>query len=118
MGEHPQRILTVSELTLLVRDRLEQGFPDVWVEGEVSNLRTPSSGHLYFTLKDANSQLRAVLFRAGAQRLRFALREGLQVIVRGRLTVYEPRGEYQAVLDYLEPKGVGALQLAFEQLKE
>lgn len=118
MGEHPQRILTVSELTLLVRDRLEQGFPDVWVEGEVSNLRTPSSGHLYFTLKDADSQLRAVLFRAGAQRLRFALREGLQVIVRGRLTVYEPRGEYQAVLDYLEPKGVGALQLAFEQLKE
>ncbi|MBI4400419.1 MAG: exodeoxyribonuclease VII large subunit, partial [Nitrospirae bacterium] len=102
----------------LVRDRLEQGFPDVWVEGEVSNLRTPSSGHLYFTLKDANSQLRAVLFRAGAQRLRFALREGLLVIVRGRLTVYEPRGEYQAVLDYLEPKGVGALQLAFEQLKE
>ena len=118
MGAHPRQILTVSELTLLVRDRLEQSFPDIWVEGEVSNLRTPSSGHLYFTLKDQSSQIRAVLFRAGAQRLRFALQEGLQVIVRGRLTVYEPRGEYQVVLDYLEPKGIGALQIAFEQLKE
>jgi len=118
VGAHPRQILTVSELTLLVRDRLEQAFPDIWVEGEVSNLRTPSSGHLYFTLKDQSSQIRAVLFRAGAQRLRFALQEGLQVIVRGRLTVYEPRGEYQVVLDYLEPKGIGALQIAFEQLKE
>jgi len=114
----PKRIFTVSELTLLVRDRLEERFPDVWVEGEISNLRTPSSGHLYFTLKDQQSQLRAVLFKAGAQRLRFALREGLQVIVRGRLTVYEPRGEYQVVLDYVEPKGIGALQIALEQLKE
>jgi len=116
--EHRQRILTVSELTLLVRDRLEQSFPDIWVEGEVSNLRTPSSGHLYFTLKDQSSQIRAVLFKTGVRRLQFALREGLQVIVRGQLTVYEPRGEYQVVLDYLEPKGIGALQLAFEQLKE
>ncbi|MGH7164909.1 MAG: exodeoxyribonuclease VII large subunit [Nitrospiraceae bacterium] len=116
--EHRQRILTVSELTLLIRDRLEQSFPDIWVEGEVSNLRTPSSGHLYVTLKDRSSQIRAVLFKTGVQRLRFALREGLQVIVRGQLTVYEPRGEYQVVLDYLEPKGIGALQLAFDQLKE
>lgn len=117
-GAQPQRILTVSELTLLVRDRLEQGFPEVWIEGEVSTLRSPASGHLYFTLKDPQCQIRAVLFRTQAQRLRFALREGLQVVVRGRLTVYEPRGEYQVVLDYLEPKGVGALQLALEQLKE
>lgn len=114
----PQKILTVSELTLLVRDRLEQGFPDLWIEGEVSNLRTPGSGHLYFTLKDEASQIRAIFFRTGAQRLRFALREGVHVIVRGRLSVYEPRGEYQIVLDYLEPKGIGALQVAFEQLKE
>jgi exodeoxyribonuclease VII large subunit len=114
----PRRVLTVSEITALVRDRLERGFPDLWIEGEVSNLRTPSSGHLYFTLKDQASQLRVVLFRPGAQRLRFSLREGLLVIVRGRLTVYEPRGEYQAVLDYVEPKGIGALQLALEQLKE
>jgi len=117
-GAQPQRILTVSELTLLVRDRLEQGFPEVWIEGEISTLRSPASGHLYFTLKDAQCQIRTVLFRSQAQRLRFTLREGLQVVVRGRLTVYEPRGEYQVVLDYLEPKGVGALQLALEQLKE
>jgi exodeoxyribonuclease VII large subunit len=97
---------------------LEEGFPDLWVEGEVSNLRIPSSGHLYFTLKDEASQIRAVLFRAGAQRLRFSLKEGLHVVVRGHLTVYGPRGEYQIVLDYVEPKGLGALQLALEQLKE
>ena len=114
----PQRILTVSELTALVRDRLEQTFPDLWLEGEVCNLRTPSSGHLYFGLKDAGSQVRAILFRASAQRLRFGLRDGHQVIARGRLTVYEPRGEYQLVLEYLEPKGLGALQAAFDQLKE
>jgi exodeoxyribonuclease VII large subunit len=114
----PQNILTVSELTLLVRDRLEQGFPDLWIEGEISNLRAPGSGHLYFTLKDETSQIRAVFFRTGAQRLRFTVRDGVHVIVRGRLTVYELRGEYQIVLDYLEPKGIGALQVAFEQLKE
>lgn len=114
----PQRVLTVSELTLMVRDRLEQQFSEVWVEGEVSNLRTPASGHVYLTLKDSSSQIRAVLFRAAAQRVKFEVREGLQMLVRGRLTVYEPRGEYQIVLDYLEPKGVGALQLRFEQLKE
>lgn len=116
--DRPQRILTVSALTALVRERLEEGFSDLWVEGEVSNLRTPASGHLYFTLKDAASQIRVVLFRPGALRLRFALKEGLQLVVHGRLAVYEPRGEYQIVLDYLEPKGLGALQLALEQLKE
>lgn len=88
------------------------------MEGEISNLRAPGSGHVYCTLKDKTSQIRAVLFRSGAVRLRFALQEGLQVIVRGRLTVYGPRGEYQIVLDTVEPKGIGALQLAFEQLKE
>jgi exodeoxyribonuclease VII large subunit len=118
MDAYPQRVLTVSELTVLIRDHIEQTFPDIWLEGETSNLRSPSSGHLYFTLKDQASQIRAVLFRSQAQRLRFALKEGLQVVVRGRLTVYEPRGEYQIVLDTLEPKGLGALQLAFEQLKE
>ncbi|GIW54357.1 MAG: hypothetical protein KatS3mg082_0761 [Nitrospiraceae bacterium] len=117
-GEPPRRVLTVSELTILVRDTLEVRFSDLWVEGEVSNLRAPGSGHLYFTLKDESSQIRAVLFRSGALRLRFAPRDGMQVIARGRLTVYEPRGEYQIVIEYLEPKGLGALQLAFEQLKE
>jgi len=118
METSPRRILTVSELTVLIRDRLEAAFPDLWLEGEISNLRSPSSGHLYFTLKDQACQIRAVLFRTQAQRLRFSLKEGLHVTVRGRLAVYEPRGEYQVVLDTLEPKGLGALQLAFEQLKE
>ena len=118
MSVAPQQILSVSQLTAMLRERLEQAFPQVWVEGEVSNLRAPGSGHLYMTLKDNLSQIRAVLFRMSAQRLRFALREGLCVIVRGRLSVYEQRGEYQLVLDYVEPKGIGALQIAFEQLKE
>lgn len=111
-------VLTVTELTTQIRLSLEQAFPELWVQGEVSNLRTPSSGHLYFTLKDQTSQIRAVLFRSVANQLRFALRDGLQVIVRGRLNVYEVRGDYQIILEYLEPKGIGAFQLAFEQLKE
>ncbi len=111
-------LLSVSDVTRLIRDSLEDQFRDVWIEGEISNLRAPSSGHFYFTLKDTQSQLRAVLFRSGAARSRFALQEGLAVVVRGRISVYEPRGEYQLIVDSLEPKGVGAFQLAFEQLKE
>ena len=111
-------LLSVSDVTRLIRDSLEEQFQDVWIEGEISNLRAPSSGHLYFTLKDNQSQLRGVLFRSGALRLRFALQEGLAVIARGRISVYEPRGEYQLIVDSLDPKGVGAFQLAFEQLKE
>ena len=110
-------MFTVSELTGLLRTSIEEQFSDIWLEGELSNLRAPGSGHVYCTLKDRASQIRAVLFRSSAVRLRFALQEGLQVIVRGRLTVYEPRGEYQIVLSTVEPKGVGALQLAVEQLK-
>jgi exodeoxyribonuclease VII large subunit len=101
----------------MVRASLEADFAEVWLEGEISNLRAPGSGHLYCTLKDQTSQIRAVIFRSAAVRLRFGLEEGLHVIVRGRLSVYEPRGEYQVILDHLEPKGRGALQLAFEQLK-
>ncbi len=114
----PRRVLTVSELTSLVRDCVENRFSDVWVEGEISNLRAPGSGHLYCTLKDDTSQIRAVIFRSTAARLRFALEDGLHLVARGRITVYEPRGEYQVVLEYAEPKGLGALQLAFEQLKQ
>jgi exodeoxyribonuclease VII large subunit len=114
----PRQILTVSELNSMVRTSIESGFPELWVEGEISNLRMPGSGHVYCTLKDVSSQIRAVLFRSSARLVQFALQEGMQVIVRGRLTVYEPRGEYQIVLEAVEPKGVGALQLAFEQLKE
>ena len=112
-----RQVLTVSELTSLLRTSIESAFPDLWLEGEISNLRMPGSGHVYCTLKDESSQIRAVLFRSNAMRVQFTLQEGMQVIVRGRLTVYEPRGEYQIVVDAVEPKGIGALQLAFEQLK-
>ncbi len=105
-------------MTELLRSSIEEQFSDIYLEGELSNLRAPGSGHVYCTLKDKTSQIRAVLFRSSAVRLRFALEEGMHVIVRGRLTVYEPRGEYQIVLDTVEPKGIGALQIAFEQLKE
>ena len=111
-------VWSVSELTRQLRSTLEAQFPTVWVEGEISNLRHPSSGHRYFTLKDKQCQIRAVLFRGAAQHLRFDLQDGLEVIVAGRLTVYEPRGDYQLILESVQPKGIGALQLAFEQLKE
>src|SRR6266513_2765516 len=114
----PRVILTVSALTAVLRSHVESAFADIWVEGEVSNLRMPSSGHAYFTLKDATSQMRAVMFRSVGRFLRFHLKDGMCVICRGRLTVYEPKGDYQMLVDYVEPKGVGALQVAFEQLKE
>ena len=116
-GPPPRALYTVSALTALLRLHIESAFPDVWVEGEVSNLRIPTSGHAYFTLKDANSQIRAVLFRSAGRALRFTLQDGLHLICRGRVTVYEPRGDYQVIVEHAEPKGVGALQLAFEQLK-
>lgn len=111
-------ILTVSRLTGLIRGVLEENFEHVWVEGEVSNLALPSSGHLYFTMKDAGAQIRCVMFRASARALRFKLQNGMMLVVRGRVSVYDQRGEYQFIVEYLEPKGVGALQLAFIQLKE
>ncbi|KAB0669870.1 exodeoxyribonuclease VII large subunit [Oryzomonas sagensis] len=111
-------ILTVSRLTALIRGVLEDNFDQVWVEGEVSNLSLPSSGHLYFTLKDAGAQVRCVMFKSAAKNLKFRLSDGMGLIVRGRLSVYDQRGEYQIICEYLEPAGVGALQLAFMQLKE
>jgi exodeoxyribonuclease VII large subunit len=111
-------ILTVSELTQEIKDILEGKFPDIWVEGEISNLRVPPSGHIYFTLKDDFSQIRAVLFKMQARTLRFLPEDGLQVICRGRVSLYEKRGDYQLILESIEPKGIGALQLAFLQLKE
>lgn len=114
----PDKIYSVSELTSLVKLDLESSFPLVWVLGEVSNFHRHSSGHLYFTLKDKASQLRSVMFRSEARALKFDIRDGLQLVCRGRINVYEPRGEYQLVADLAEPKGKGALQLAFEQLKE
>ncbi len=111
-------IYTVSQLTAEVKTLLEGKFEHVWVEGEISNSRLPSSGHLYFTLKDESAQVRAVMFRMQNRLLKFDPEDGLKVVCYGRLTVYEPRGEYQIVVDHMEPKGLGALQLAFEQLKE
>ncbi len=117
-GPNKTHIITVTQLTHQLKDILEHTFPDIWVEGEISNLNIPQSGHAYFTLKDEQSQIRAILFRSAQRFLKFTLQHGIQVICRGRVSVYEPRGEYQLIVDYIEPKGVGALQLAFEQLKE
>ncbi|MGQ9647345.1 MAG: exodeoxyribonuclease VII large subunit [Thermodesulfobacteriota bacterium] len=111
-------ILTVSELTREIKDILETQFADILVEGEISNLKVPPSGHIYFTLKDDFSQIRGVLFRNQARALRFSPEDGLHVICRGRVSLYEKRGEYQLILEEMEPKGIGALQLAFLQLKE
>lgn len=111
-------ILSVSRLTSLLKDILEENFQQVWVEGELSNLSQPASGHLYFTLKDSSAMVRCVMFRSNAKALRFRLEEGMVLILRGRLSVYDQRGEYQIVCEYLEPRGAGALQLAFMQLKE
>jgi exodeoxyribonuclease VII large subunit len=112
-----RQVYTVSELTLGLKAALEEAFPAVWVEGEISNLRTPGSGHSYFTLKDEGAQLSAVLFRGRGRRVRFDLEDGMQVLVFGGLDVYAARGQYQLVVEMMEPKGLGALQLAFEQLK-
>jgi exodeoxyribonuclease VII large subunit len=112
-----RRVWKVRDLVAAVRSHLEREYSDAWVEGEISNFRAPESGHLYFTLKDGNAQIRVVMFRSSARLLRFRPADGLQVAVRGRVTVYEDRGELQISADYIEPKGAGSLQLAFEQLK-
>jgi len=109
-------IYTVSELTFQIRDILEGRYPDVWVTGEVSNFRNPESKHYYFSIKDESSQMRAVIF-GGRQRLTFDIEDGLELICHGKVSVYSARGEYQIIIDHCEPKGKGALQLAFEQLK-
>jgi exodeoxyribonuclease VII large subunit len=122
-GDRPEpaparrRVLTVSEVTAAIRGLIESSFGDVWIEGEISNCRLWNTGHLYFTLKDDRAQLKVVMFRSALRYLRFKTEDGLHVIARGRLGVYDAKGEYQLVCDHLEPRGLGALQLAFEQLK-
>jgi len=115
----PKRtLLTVSELTRMVKLLLESNYPDIWVRGEVSNYTRASSGHIYFTLKDERAVIRTVLFRGYQKGIRFDIENGLNLIVHGGLSIFEKRGEYQIIADFLEPEGLGALQLAFEQLKE
>lgn len=112
------KVLTIAELTRGVRLLLESAYAPVWVEGEVSNIARPGSGHVYLTLKDDTAPLKAVIYRGVALRMKFDLRDGMKVVARGRLTVYEPRGEYQLQIEEVQPKGIGPLELAFRQLKE
>ena len=113
-----RQILTVSELSAVIRDLLEYKFQNVWVEGEISNARMWNTGHLYFTLKDSGSQIKGVIFRSALRYLKFKPADGLHVIARGKISVYDPKGEYQIVCEHMEPHGFGALQLAFDQLKK
>ncbi len=113
-----QNVPSVSQLNRSLRGHIEGTFFDVFVRGEISTFRRPGSGHGYFVLKDAASQLKAVIFRPSLSRIKFAIEEGMEVILHGKLTVYEARGDYQIVCDHIEPLGLGALQLAFEQLKK
>jgi exodeoxyribonuclease VII large subunit len=112
-----RRVWTVRALVSAVRSLIERQYSDCWVEGEISNLRIPDSGHLYFTLKEESAQIKVVMFRSSAKLLRFRPENGLHVTLRGRITVYEDRGELQISAEFMEPQGAGALQLAFEQLK-
>lgn len=118
MLEATQRIvLKVSEITNDIKDLLEDNFHSIWVEGEISNFKSYASGHFYFTLKDENSQISGVMFKGYNQRLKFDLEDGLKIVAHGRISVYGPRGNYQLMVDHMEPAGIGALQLAFDQLK-
>ncbi len=112
-----RQILTIAQLTGRIRTLLEGQFADIWVEGELSNCRPWTTGHLYFTLKDSGAHIKAVMFRSALRYLRFKPQDGLRVVARGRITVYDPKGEYQIVCEHMEPEGLGARQLAFEQLK-
>lgn len=113
-----KHIYTVSELTKYLRQILENSFPAIWVEGEISNFTYHTSGHMYFSLKDAGSVIPCAMFKRSNERLKFKLKDGLKVIAFGKISVYEPRGSYQFIIEEMEPKGIGALQLQFQQLKE
>ena len=113
-----RRVFSVSQLTAAIRVLLEEEFVEVWVEGELSNCRVWNTGHMYFTLKDAGAQIRGVMFKSQLRYLRFKPQDGLRVVARGRVSVYDPKGEYQLACEHLEPEGLGARQLAFQQLKE
>ncbi len=113
-----KHVYTVSELTKYIRQIIENSFPNLWVEGEISNFILHSSGHMYFSLKDAGSIIQCAMFKRSNERLKFKLKDGQKVICLGKVSVYEPRGSYQLIVEEMEPKGIGALQLQFQQLKE
>ncbi|MDO8535889.1 MAG: exodeoxyribonuclease VII large subunit [Candidatus Omnitrophota bacterium] len=113
-----KHVYTVSELTKYIRVIVEESFPGIWVEGEISNFILHSSGHMYFTLRDAGSTIKCAFFKYANQKLKFKPKDGMKVICHGSVSVYEPRGDYQLIVEGVEPKGIGALQLQFEQLKE
>ena len=112
------RVYTVSELNSDIKDILEKTYPFIWIYGEISNFNIPASGHFYFTIKDEHAQVNAVMFRNQNRNLKFKPEDGLSITGLGRISVYEPRGTYQIIFEYLEPKGTGAIQMAFEQLKK
>src|SRR5215218_2043821 len=111
-------VLTVTQLTAGIKGTLEAAFPSVWVSGEISNFSRPQSGHCYLTLKDDQAQIRAVMWRSSAAKIKFDVADGLDVVCHGHIDVYAPRGSYQLVVDELQPKGVGALELALRKLRE
>ncbi|HZZ70995.1 MAG TPA: exodeoxyribonuclease VII large subunit [Pirellulales bacterium] len=114
----PNQVVTVSQLTAALKEVLEGCFPSVWVAGEISNFSRPQSGHCYLTLKDSDAQIRAVIWRSAAARVRFDLHDGLEVLCRGAIDLYAPRGSYQLVIQEIEPRGIGALELALRKLRE
>jgi exodeoxyribonuclease VII large subunit len=118
MEDKGRYIYTVSQLSASIKIVLEGSFQNIWIEGEISNFDRPSSGHFYFTLKDERSELKCVFFKSSNEKIKFEIKDGMQVLCCGRISIYEKRGVYQLYVTKMEPKGVGALQLAFEQLKE
>lgn len=118
MTQNGRYIYTVSELTSSIKSILEDSFPHIWVEGEISNFKSHSSGHFYFTLRDGKSELKCVFFRSDNEKIKFEIKDGMLVYCSGRISIYEKQGAYQLYVSSMEPKGMGALQLAFEQLKE
>src|SRR3989338_5186903 len=113
-----KHVYSVSELTKYIRVIIEDSFPGVWVEGEISNFILHSSGHMYFSMRDATSTLKCAMFKRANEKLKFKLKDGMKVICFGSISVYEARGDYQLIIEEVEPKGIGALQMQFQQLKE
>ncbi len=118
MANNGKYIYKVNELTSQIKTILEDSFSKIWVEGEISNFSAPSSGHIYFTLKDDKSELKCAFFKGYNEKIKFEIKDGIHAVCFGKISLFEKRGQYQLIVTRMEPKGIGALQLAFEQLKE